>query len=393
MLPLYAHDLFGYPVAMALATVLGLGFGFVLERAGFGRASILVSQFYGTDNRVLKVMFTGIATTTAGLGLFSALGLLDLGAVTVPETWLLPQLVGGVLLGVGFAISGYCPGTALVAAGSGNRDGWWSIGGTMLGGVLFALLYPWLEGFYLSGAMGAVTLPALLGLSWEVLATGVVLMAIGAFLLAEKAEVYFSRRAGLAAPAGVRADRNRVFGAMLVMAALAFVVPTVLVAPATGAGQADRPVPAVQAVDLAGRLVEDPTAVWIVDLRDPARCATGRVPGALCLPEGDDQAAFIADLPATRTLVLYGQQDLARLPDAALAWSGPVVVLAGGFEAFDAAVLQPPALPVEPTRAEVLDHMHRVALNGALTGSDVAVAPVAIPTVKVVHTAKKGGGC
>ncbi|MCA9544971.1 MAG: hypothetical protein KC613_11295, partial [Myxococcales bacterium] len=58
LFPLYQKGVFEYPAAMAIAVFLGIGFGFMLERGGFGRATILVSQFYNDDMRVLKVMFS-----------------------------------------------------------------------------------------------------------------------------------------------------------------------------------------------------------------------------------------------------------------------------------------------------------------------------------------------
>ena len=76
--PFYQLDGFSYPTAMALATLLGIGFGFVLERSGFARAPVLAAQFYGRDNRILKVMFTAVATAVVGVALLSGLGLLDL---------------------------------------------------------------------------------------------------------------------------------------------------------------------------------------------------------------------------------------------------------------------------------------------------------------------------
>ena len=65
-LPLYMKDAFGEPVGFVLATLLGFGFGFVLERSGFGRANVLSAQFYFTDTRVLKVMFSAIVTALLG---------------------------------------------------------------------------------------------------------------------------------------------------------------------------------------------------------------------------------------------------------------------------------------------------------------------------------------
>ena len=111
--PLYAQDFFGYFTGLLFGTLIGFCFGFVLERSGFGQAPVLAAQFYLTDTRVLKVMFTGIVTALLGMTLLSGLGVLDFSKVTVPETFLWPQLVGGLLLGIGFIVSGYCPGTGI----------------------------------------------------------------------------------------------------------------------------------------------------------------------------------------------------------------------------------------------------------------------------------------
>ena len=114
ILPL--SQFFGHEASLALGTVIGVGFGFTLERAGFGQAPVLAAQFYASDTRVLKVMFSAIVTALGGMTLLSGVGLLDLSQVTVPETFLWPQIVGGLLLGVGFIVSGYCPGTSWVSA-------------------------------------------------------------------------------------------------------------------------------------------------------------------------------------------------------------------------------------------------------------------------------------
>ena len=67
VLPLYPHDVFGFPTGLLIGTLIGFAFGFVLERAGFGNAKNLAAQFYLTDTRVLKVMFSAIATASAGM--------------------------------------------------------------------------------------------------------------------------------------------------------------------------------------------------------------------------------------------------------------------------------------------------------------------------------------
>ncbi len=388
--PLYANDAFGYSTAMALATVIGLGFGFVLERAGFGRASVLASQFYGRDNRVLKVMFSAIVTTAVGLTLLSGMGLVELGALTIPGTWLGAAVVGGLLLGVGFVTAGYCPGTALVATGSGNVDGAYSLGGMMLGAIGFGVVWPWMEGLYNAGSMGVVTLPEFFGLSQPIVAAGVVVMAIGAFLGAEALERFLARKDGVEPPPSTLhggRTRNVVFASFAAVAALAL-LPL--------GGEASPPdiearLVSLDSMDLAEDLIEHPADQWIVDLRSAEACAKERIPGAICLPE-DGDAAFLATLPPTRTLVLYGQGSMNSAPDSALAFEGTVAMLDGGWDSFQADVLSPPTLPTRASADTRARYERAAALHGHFTGAEVQRAPPPKPKA-VKRAVKKGGGC
>jgi len=190
-------------VGLAVAVVLGVAFGFVLERAGFGRAQKLVGQFYGTDMTVLKVMFTGIATAMVGAVILSDIGMLDLEAVQFSyPTFLWPMIAGGVLLGVGFVMSGYCPGTSFVATASGKLDGLATVLGVVVGSFVHAELEPKLGAFQSSGKLGVFTLSKWLHLPPTVIAALVLVMAIGAFVGAEKIERAVSGRTDVApAPA------------------------------------------------------------------------------------------------------------------------------------------------------------------------------------------------
>src|SRR3954467_3154171 len=107
---------------MIAAIVIGIAFGFALERAGLGSARKLAGQFYLTDLTVFKVMFTAILVAMLGSFWLSRLGVFDLANVYVPQTWIAPQLAGGVLFGAGFVVAGLCPGTSCVAAASGRGD-------------------------------------------------------------------------------------------------------------------------------------------------------------------------------------------------------------------------------------------------------------------------------
>jgi len=170
------------PVSLAAAVVIGVVFGFVLERAGFGRAQVLVAQFYGTRMTVYRAMFTAVVVAGIGTSLLSAVGVLDLRAVTINyPTYLWPMIVGGLLVGAGFVISGYCPGTSVVAAASGKLDGAVTILGVVLGTVAYAELQPALGGFHESGKLGTVFLYDLLHLPPLALALAVAVVAVLTF--------------------------------------------------------------------------------------------------------------------------------------------------------------------------------------------------------------------
>ncbi len=93
-----------------------------LESAGFGNSKLLAAQFYFKDMRVFKVMFTAIIVAMTLIFLSSALGLLDYNLIWVPPTYLWPGIVGGLIMGVGFIIGGFCPGTSLVGLATGKLD-------------------------------------------------------------------------------------------------------------------------------------------------------------------------------------------------------------------------------------------------------------------------------
>ncbi|MCU0255189.1 MAG: YeeE/YedE family protein [Vicinamibacterales bacterium] len=179
--PFYKFGLFGDEASYVVAFALGIGFGFALERAGFGSARKLVSQFYLDDLAVFKVMFTAIVTAMLGVTYLGWLGVLDLSLVYLTPTYLWPMVVGGLVLGVGFVVGGYCPGTSVVAATTGRLDAVAYLAGVLAGTFAFAQAFPWLRGFFYGSEMGAQTIPGHFNLPWGVVVFAVVLMAIGGF--------------------------------------------------------------------------------------------------------------------------------------------------------------------------------------------------------------------
>ncbi len=180
--------IFSQETSLLLAVILGVLFGLFLERGGLGNPHKLTGVFYLADFAVPKVMFTAILVAGSGLYLLSDLGLLDMSRIWIVPTFFWPQIAGGLLFGIGFVVSGYCPGTAVAGLGSGRMDALVTLIGIGIGSLLFAILYPSLEGFYLSSSMEGATIQKLLGIGhWWI--WGVIwAIAIGMFYLMEQYE-------------------------------------------------------------------------------------------------------------------------------------------------------------------------------------------------------------
>jgi uncharacterized membrane protein YedE/YeeE len=192
--PLYETGAFGEGVSLLLALLLGIGFGFALERAGFGSARKLTSQFYLDDLAVFKVMFTAIVTAMVGTSALAWAGVLDLSLVALVPTYWIAQVAGGLLLGVGFVVGGYCPGTGVAAAATGRLDGLVTLLGILAGCAGFAFAYPALQSLYLAGEIGEQTLPEFFGVPRGVVVVAVVAMALAGFSAAHAIERRFADR-------------------------------------------------------------------------------------------------------------------------------------------------------------------------------------------------------
>ena len=205
MAPFYEFGRFGDSASLVVAVLLGIAFGWCLERGGMGNARKLAGQFYFTDLSVLKLMFSAILTAMLGLFWLSWAGLLDLSRVYVPETFIVPQIVGGLIFGVGFATGGLCPGTSCVAAATGRRDGIALVLGMLAGVFVFGEAFPAIETFAESTARGAWTLPDAFGLSHGTVVGMIVAAALGAFAGAE----WLERRAERPAAPAVSSEAAR----------------------------------------------------------------------------------------------------------------------------------------------------------------------------------------
>ncbi len=191
--PLVVNEIISENTDMMLALFIGIAFGFVLEQAGFSSSRKLAGVFYGYDTVVLKVFFTGAIVAMLGLLFFSLFGWIDLSMVYVNETFLWSAIVGGVVMGGGFILGGFCPGTSFCGAAIGKIDAWVFIVGLFLGIFLFAEAFPLLKGLYLAKDMGSPRISEFFGISEGFMVLLVIVAAIGMFFVGEWAEKKFPR--------------------------------------------------------------------------------------------------------------------------------------------------------------------------------------------------------
>lgn len=172
MFPLSSYHEFSPVADLAIASLLGFGFGFCLERAGFGSARKLTAVFYLYDMAVVKVMFSAIVTAMAGIAILAGVGALDIGELYVEPTNLAAQAIGGLVFGAGFIVGGYCPGTSIAAMATGRKDGALFALGMLAGVISYAELTPGIDTWIKETAQGPMTLPSLTGIGagWWTLA-------------------------------------------------------------------------------------------------------------------------------------------------------------------------------------------------------------------------------
>lgn len=193
MAPLSSYYAFPEWLNMLTALLIGTGFGFALEQAGFSSSRKLAGMFYGYDTTVLKVFFTAAIVALIGSQFMSYLGLLNLNQVYVNEFYITASIAGGIIMGAGFIMGGFCPGTGLCALSIGKIDAMVFIAGGFAGAFLFTETYPLIEDMANAGFRGPVKINELLGLSPGLFTLMLVAAAAAMFWVAELAEKKFAR--------------------------------------------------------------------------------------------------------------------------------------------------------------------------------------------------------
>lgn len=189
--PLIVYDSISQNTNILLAFFIGIGFGWVLESSGFSSSRKLAGIFYGYDTVVLKVFFTAAITAMVGLLMLNLFGWMDLSVMYINPTFLPSAIIGGAIMGLGFIMGGFCPGTSFCAASIGKLDAMVFMVGLFLGILVFAEGYPVWEGIYKANFMGTPKISQSLGMSDGLLGLLVIIAAALMFWIGEWAEKKF----------------------------------------------------------------------------------------------------------------------------------------------------------------------------------------------------------
>jgi uncharacterized membrane protein YedE/YeeE len=179
--PLIPNGVIGGGWDFVIAILLGVAFGFILEASGFSSSRNLAGVFYGYNFVVLRVFFTAVIVAMVGMLYFDYVGWINLSQIFILPTFLGPMIVGGVIMGVGFVLGGFCPGTSFTGIAIGKLDAVFFAIGLYVGIFGISLAFPLFENFFTSGNLGNVTLTDLTGIPAPVFAVLFTVVALGAF--------------------------------------------------------------------------------------------------------------------------------------------------------------------------------------------------------------------
>ena len=133
---------------IVFAIVLGIFFGFALQRVGATNPQNIINMLRLKDLHLMKAIFFAIGISSTLLFLLMGIGVIDAGHLSVKSSYI-GVIIGGALLGLGFAVAGYCPGTGLTALAEGRKDALFFIGGGLLGALIYTLIFGSIKGSWL----------------------------------------------------------------------------------------------------------------------------------------------------------------------------------------------------------------------------------------------------
>jgi len=381
---------------LIVALLLGIAFGFVLEHAGFSSSRKLTGLFYGRDFTVLRVFFSAAVTAMSGVLILSQFGLLDTDLIYINPTFLHSAIVGGVIMGVGFVVGGYCPGTSFCAAAVGKVDGIVFILGGIVGILGYGEVFPYVQEFYTAGSLGELMVFSPLGITAGQFALLLIVVAIVAFAATGKLEMKINP-ASLVRTFPVRYHRVAAVFLLVLGIALAAVPERkarLMAKVADPAYLSEHPVERISADEMALHLVERDLRYQPVDLRDADEFVKMSLPESVNLPLDRFFSRTAGETlgQSDTKMVLFGQNQEAGVRAATLAGLlgyHNVAVLDGGLDGFQSQILDAslPKGDLSPQEADTYRFRVRVAPEiAALIRERVAPKPAKVIT-------RVQGGC
>jgi hypothetical protein len=286
--PLIPQGIIGMEWDLFFALFIGIAFGYVLESAGFSSSRRLAGVFYGYDFTVLRVFFTAAVTAMVGIFAFNYLGWIDMSAVFVNPTFLWPAIVGGVIMGFGFILGGYCPGTSVTALAIGKIDAMVFLAGIVLGIIAYGEGFALVEQFSVSGYLGPIFVFDSLGISAGWFAFLLIAVALIAFGVTAMIEQKVNPETGLIDTKGT---------SYIIPVALALLIGVILIFTPferiNQIGEIDREELAQEIVqgnhyvhpdEVAFKLLNDYHPVILVDVRSAEDATDFTLPGSTNIP-------------------------------------------------------------------------------------------------------------
>ncbi len=386
----YSLDALGTPVALFLALLIGSGFGFALERAGFSSSRRLAGVFYFTDMAVVKVMFTALITALLGLSYMVGFGWIELDQIFLMPTIYGAQIAGGLLFGIGFAMGAWCPGTAAAGLAAGRIDALVFLLGTIGGSILFNELFPAIRSLYTAGDRGVQMVYAAAGMSRNGFIFAFTLTAVTAFWLSEFAEKKRMERAPY-----LGSPFLKVFSMALVTLAAGLFVLT----PATSTGINEKVLlkgvenakDHIEPEKLADRLMAGEPDLVVVDVRPVAEFNAFHIRSAINVPLAQ-LADTLQPYKNKGLIVLYsnGMTHPAQARDS-LQRQGfsNVYLLTDGLQGFRDRCLKPVSLrsePLTPSAAARVNAWRAFFAASAVSAKADTSAPVNAVMPRIVET-------
>ena len=336
-------------ISLVVALIVGIAFGFILEQAGFSSSKRLAGLFYGYDFVVLRVFFTAAATAMTGLILLSYFGVINLGLIYINPTFIYSALIGGAIMGAGFIIGGFCPGTSVCAAAIGKLDALLFVAGVTFGALIFGEIYPFVKDILTAGSLGDLMVYDALGMSRGFFAFVLVAFAITAFVITSYIENRVNGKA--ASLLSFKPGKSKaIIGFALIIAFALIFMPDKKSRALTNLSEMNpemlkSEIEMIDSDELAMSLISECRDIHVIDVRNEENFKRNNVPGAVNIPFNSlSEAEWRTELSKTdRTNIFYGIDSEEALKAAMLSKmlgdNSEAYALNGGFDDFKTTIL------------------------------------------------------